>query len=141
MKEAERKKVHSNIKMVILFKMDHKKVLFSYRVFSKRFRMISDQMFVTLYTQDLSIPLHTYSWDDIIRTLLDNPPVVEMNLLFCKNFLKKKRRWCPYFVFKETSNSSFASKNHVYDFFLLWFVAWSQTLSRHKKCWILHIHF
>ena len=127
--------------LVILFKMDHKKVLFSYRVFSKRFRMMSDQMFVTLYTQDLSIPLHTYSWDDIIRTLLDNPPVVEMNLLFCKNFLKKNGDDVLISFLKKLQTPVLLHKKHVYDFFLLWFVALSQTLSRHKKCWILHIHF
>ena len=38
--------------------------------FLKRFRMISDQFFVTLYA--LSIPQDTISWSDIIRTLFVN---------------------------------------------------------------------
>ena len=45
--------------------------------FTKRVRMMSSHLFVTLYIHYLSIPLHTIRWYDIIQTLFVNSPVGE----------------------------------------------------------------
>ena len=61
-------------KKKLLFTYMKKKTILEYATMcaSKRVRMISDQLFVTLYVMHyLSIPLYTDRWSDIIWTLFE----------------------------------------------------------------------